>query len=365
MQDRRVQLFNNIMAPYTSRLWAALAAEYQVLVCSCAGAEANRNWADDFSIRFAHVTLPGISLRLNPARYAHLNIGVWRQLRAFRPELVICNGFYPTMMIAALACLFLRIPYIIQNDGWAETMPASPYRGIVRPFMLRHCQGVIACSEKGAAYFRSQGVPAQRVLVVPLAPAWDAPAAVPGHGERQFDLLWVAQVNSSIKNCMFFVEVVAELARRRPGLKVRVVGTGPNKAAMLAALARLPVVVEAQDKVRWDQIVQVFRDARLLLLPSAWEPWGLVCNEAMQCGTPCLVSPHVGAGSELVCEPGGQVLPLDRGAWVAACEHLLEPAAWQAASAAARERAADYAFPAYRDGYLRALARFLDAPLRG
>jgi glycosyltransferase involved in cell wall biosynthesis len=76
----------------------------------------------------------------------------------------------------------------------------------------------------------------------------------------------------------------------------------------------------------------------LLLLPSNREPWGLVCNEALQCGTPCLVSPHVGAANDLVLDGvNGRVLPLDVDRWVIAAAELLgDASAWSAMSERAR-----------------------------
>jgi len=40
--------------------------------------------------------------------------------------------------------------------------------------------------------------------------------------------------------------------------------------------------------------------ADVLILPSSFEPWGLVCNEAMCFGLPVIVSDRVGAAADLV-----------------------------------------------------------------
>jgi glycosyltransferase involved in cell wall biosynthesis len=123
---------------------------------------------------------------------------------------------------------------------------------------------------------------------------------------------------------------------------------------MIAALTESGVALQHDEAVPWDEMLPVFCDARLLLLPSRREPWGLVCNEAMQCGTPCLVSPFVGAADDLVIdEVTGRVLPLDVEQWAQAASRLLDdPAAWhrlsEAGRAAMARRGLDASATAYR-----------------
>lgn len=72
--------------------------------------------------------------------------------------------------------------------------------------------------------------------------------------------------------------------------------------------------------------------------------WGLVCNEAMQCGTPCVVSPFTGAAGELVIDGvSGFVLDLDVIRWADTISTVLaDRAAWAAISDAAVTAVAPY-----------------------
>jgi glycosyltransferase involved in cell wall biosynthesis len=152
------------------------------------------------------------------------------------------------------------------------------------------------------------------------------------------DLIWVAEISDPIKNAGFFVQVAARLKQRRPDLTVRVIGRGPDQHAMLDRLAAAGINVRHDETIAWDEMADALSGAKLLLLPSKREPWGLVCNEALQCGTPCMVSPHVGAADDLVLDGvNGRVLPLEIDRWVAATAELLEDASgWSAMSERAR-----------------------------
>src|ERR1700761_3739691 len=70
--------------------------------------------------------------------------------------------------------------------------------------------------------------------------------------------------------------------------------------------------------------------SRLMLFPSAGEPWGVVANEACAAGVPVIVSPRAGAANDLVRDgDNGRVLPLDVGRWSDAVLALLsDDAAW-------------------------------------
>jgi len=48
------------------------------------------------------------------------------------------------------------------------------------------------------------------------------------------------------------------------------------------------------------QLPDVYRASNLMVLPSEYEPFGVVVNEAMLCSCPVVLSDHVGAGEDLV-----------------------------------------------------------------
>ncbi|MCP1834462.1 glycosyltransferase involved in cell wall biosynthesis [Bradyrhizobium sp. USDA 4532] len=353
----RVVVFNNMITPYTNRLYNELASRgLDLAVLSCTPQEADRSWAGSFTPRYITRTVPGVSIPLSRSRHTHVNIGVGRALHALAPDLLFVNGLYPSMLAGAAWARANGKALALTIDGWRETMPNTAYHRLARPWLLRQCDAVVCCSDKGRAYFRGEGVRADDLFVVPLVPAWDPPAVVPAFDDRPFHLLWCARLNDGAKNAIFFENVAIALGRIVPGLKVRVVGSGAAERRMLARFGGAGIDVSHDRYLPWQAISDVFLQSRLLLLPSLLEPWGLVCNEALQCGVPCLVSPHVGAGGELVRDhDNGYVCALDEQVWVDAARGLLEhPAHWEAMSRQARQSVR-------RDALADAAARFAAA----
>ena len=336
---KRVTILNNMVTPYTNRVYEALWREgVSISVVSCTGQEANRSWGDIGRPIYPHTVLPGRAFRLGSGRYAHVNSGVGTALQRSRPDFLFINGFYPTMLMGAGWALARSLPMGLITEGWSETMPGSIVHRIVRPLVLARCRAVVTNGKKGAAYFRDHGVASERLFEIPLVPAWDAPARVPGFRERPFHLMWCAHLNDAQKNLSFFLDVAERLKQRLPELSVRLIGSGEMEAYALARLKAAAIACQHQPSLDWRQMADAYASARVLMLPSRWEPWGLVCDEALQCGVPCLVSDHVGAGDDVVVSgTNGYVLPLEAAAWVEHCLPLITDAgAWQAFSDGAR-----------------------------
>ncbi|MGX1077859.1 hypothetical protein AB7M45_008469 [Bradyrhizobium elkanii] len=98
----RVVVFNNMITPYTNRLYNELASRgLDLAVLSCTPQEADRAWAGSFTPRYVTRTVPGVSIPLSRSRHTHVNIGIGRALNALAPDLLFVNGLYPSMLAAA------------------------------------------------------------------------------------------------------------------------------------------------------------------------------------------------------------------------------------------------------------------------
>jgi glycosyltransferase involved in cell wall biosynthesis len=170
------------------------------------------------------------------------------------------------------------------------------------------------------------------------------------------------------------IEVLARAWPRVSGpATLVVVGDGPLRPA----LAGLPGVRLLGPLPR-AQMPVAMRAATTLLLPSIptarfTEPWGLVVNEAMEQGTPPVVTAAVGAAAGGLVDDGQTglvVVPGDETALAGAITQLLtDPGLRARLGAQAREAVAPYTYDAMADAFLAALAlarrRRTSAPGRG
>lgn len=100
---------------------------------------------------------------------------------------------------------------------------------------------------------------------------------------------------SAVKNQSFLVDVFSEIARRRPTVKLLVVGEGPMRSALETQVRELGLshhvllVGQRRDVQRLMQAADVF------VLPSLYEGFGTAAVEAQAAGLPSVVSTGVPA----------------------------------------------------------------------
>jgi glycosyltransferase involved in cell wall biosynthesis len=179
------------------------------------------------------------------------------------------------------------------------------------PFLFRHADQVIVPSTGIFEMVRSLGIPAGKITLTPYTVDndwWKAQAAMVnrdtarenlGATSHQPIILFCAKLQPW-KRPMDLLQAFAQAAPEESILVFA--GAGPQRANLEAEAAQLGI----QQRVRFlgfvnqSQLPALYTAANLLVLPSVYEPFAVVVNEAMCCGCPVIVSDQVGAARDLV-----------------------------------------------------------------
>jgi len=215
-----------------------------------------------------------------PARVQELRMAVRLPLllRRLRPSLVhFVHAFPPALPCpGVLTVQDLSFEHDASLMGRRET---TTFRLAV-PRSAHRAARVLAISQRTKDdLVELYGLPEERVVVTPLAADT---AFRPGDGARDAFLLLVGSIEPRKR------PLVAADAARAVGRPLLVVG--PERDAALVAELRARGA-DVRGVVSQDDLVHLYQRASALLLPTAYEGFGLTAAEAMACGTPVVATP--------------------------------------------------------------------------
>ncbi len=247
-------------------------------------------------------------------------------LEQMRPGAVWVHGWGDVFSVAAWSAAWqLGIPVLLRGESHIKCLKGGALRRWLHRQLLGRCFGTVsrflAVGSANRQFYLSYGVPENKIFNVPYAVDNDRFAKADGEVSSAAGL-WRQRLGIGPEDTVigFFGKIKkvkrpdlalravalaeAELpADKRPWLLF--VGDGPWRAH-IEALARkiYPDRTHFLGFQNQSRLPVVYRVADLLVLPSDFEPWGLVVNEAMCAGRPAVVSDRVGAAVDLVKNTG-------------------------------------------------------------
>ncbi len=321
----RVALITNIPAPYRLPVFERVAGQLgdDFIVIFCARIEPNRQW-DLGPLSFRHLYLKERFVCYRGG-YVHNNPDVIKELRRFRPDVVITTGFNPTSLYAWGYSMCRRISHVPMTDGWAGSeLKLGRGHRFIRRLVFWTSDAFIGAGKKSLEMYRMYGILDANLFRSPLSvenPRFQLGA---DSADRPYDLMYAGQIIDR-KLPMFFADVAVRIRRIRGATRVLVIGEGSMRDQMMDRLAEGGIEVEYPGFVTQKDLPGYYRRAKLLLFPTANDPWGIVANEALASGTPVITTPHSGVAHDLVVDGrNGLVLDADVEAWASKVCALLE-----------------------------------------
>lgn len=356
----RVAMVTNIPAPYRLPIYELLSVTPGIAlqVFFCSGREPDRLW-DLEQLRVPHVFLRERCLEWS-GRFIHTNPDVWSRLREFAPDVVVTTGFNPTHLVAFALARARGARHVAMTDGTVDSEASlSAVHRFLRRVVYARSHAFIGASAGSMALYRGFGVPDRAMFKSHLC-ANNLAFAEARTRERDVDFLFCGRFVAS-KSPLFAIEVAAAVGRRLGRRVVMVLlGAGELEGQMRRAADDAGAWLDARFEgfARQSDLPSHYARGRVLLFPSAGEPWGVVANEACAAGVPVIASPHAGASGDLVHDgDNGRVLPLDATLWAdAAIELLRDEAAWRRMSARCLELVDEYTYANAAAGIAAAVA---------
>jgi glycosyltransferase involved in cell wall biosynthesis len=331
MPDRRYRVLAvathpvQYMTPIFRRMAKHPLLDFQVAYCTLRGAEAGHDPEFGASIQWDVPLLDGYSWTHVPNRgsgaesfFGLFNPRMWKLIRSAKYDAVLCFIGYvrATFWMALLAAKLSRSAFLFGTD----TTTLAPrdgrawkaaFKKIFWPRLFRLADQVLVPSSGSRDVMLSLGIPGDRVTLTPYSVDndWWMQQASQVHRSAVRDA-WGARPDTSV------VLFCAKLQPwKRPADLLRAfakanlsdalllfAGEGPLRSQLESEAASLGVAsrVRFLGFVNQSQLPAVYASADLMVLPSEYEPFAVVVNEAMCCGCPVVASDRVGAARDLV-----------------------------------------------------------------
>jgi glycosyltransferase involved in cell wall biosynthesis len=324
------------MAPLFRLMASEPALDLHVAYCSLRGAQAALDPDFQVSVEWDLPLLDGYSWSEIPNRgsgnesfWGLRNPGLKSLIRDGEFDAVLCYLGYVCASFwivrnaakaAGSAFLFGTDAHSLQpRDGksWKVAAKKSFW-----PWLFRQADQVLVPSSATLELMRSLGIPAERITLTPYAvdnPWWKTQSKkVDREAVRK---QWSAEPDSAVilfcaklqswKRPLDLLRAFSEAAVERSILVFA--GDGPERCRLQEEAAKLDVLqrVRFLGFVNQSQLPAVYSSADVMVLPSDYEPFAVVVNEAMCCGCPVVASDRVGAARDLVAPLGpGFVFPV-------------------------------------------------------
>ena len=313
------------MAPIYRRMASHPRLELQVAFCTLRGAEDGYDTEFGRNVKWDVPVLEGYSwvhvANKGPGDESFFglnNPGLWSLIRDGRFDAVLAFTGYrrASFWIAWWRARLSGIAFLFGTDAASLDSRDSKswkrsFKRLSWPLLYRLATHVIVPSTATRDLMISLGLPAERVTLTPYSVDndwWFAQSAAVDRAAVRNS--WRVPVDAMVvlfcaklqpwKRPMDLLRAFA-MARLEDSYLI-FAGTGAQKEELESEAASMGVT----DRVRFlgfvnqTQLPGVYASADLMVLPSEYEPFAVVVNEAYCCGCPVVVSDRVGAGPDLV-----------------------------------------------------------------
>ena len=269
--------------------------------------------------------------------------------KAWRPDVVHAHDWLVAHPAIALAEHF-DVPLVStihateagRHSGWVAGRISRQVHA-VESWLVHESDSLITCSRSMSDEITElfgPGLAETRVIRNGIdAALWPFAERKPRNGPAR--LLYLGRLEYE-KGVHEAIAAMPRIRRTHPGTTLTIAGDGTQQDWLIGQARKHKVLkaIEFVGRVDHEQLVALLHDADAAVLPSHYEPFGIVALEAAATGAP-LVTSNVGGLDEAVIdgETGVSFPPRDVAALASAVRAVLDdPAAAQRRAVAARER---------------------------
>lgn len=322
---KKVILITNILSPYRIPLFNYInqKGDFNFKVIVLAEKEQNREWQlAKEKIKFNYEVLPGWHLFFRTKRReipVHFNIGVFRQLLKYKPDVVITSGYDSlAYWVTFFYSKIFKKKYIL----WDETTLLSAggikgLRGLLKKIIIRGADRYIASGTKAKEYLEYFGAKVKNIFfslsTVDVDYFYNKTVQFRSSSNflldrNKYPKLLVLYIGQLIKRKGIGQVLKSLNTLKDPEIGFMILGSGPEEKKLKEFCNENNLKnVFFEGFHQQEELPKYYAMADIFILPSFEEVWGLVVNEALASGLYVLCSKYAGAAYDLINNENGVI----------------------------------------------------------
>jgi len=297
-----------------------------------------------------------------------LNFGIIPFLFRNRPQIVICFSFNPTIFLAVLVLKLLKSKIGWLSDSW---LGKDKYITFIQKMARKLVFNLFPDAFIGASIqtlnmykYYNKNIPDESLFLSALCADNDYfKEKMEGKSiKKKYDIMFSGRIENK-KNPIFLADVALKLKEKLGNCRLLIIGDGDAKLKneMFNILKVNGIDYHFPGFIKHNKLPEYYSQAKILLLPTSVDCWGVVINEAMVSALPVITTNMTAAAEELVLDGrNGFVLPLDSALWAEKIVSLLNsPEKFKSFSKCARETVEQFNFEKAAEGIIAAF-EYLD-----
>lgn len=317
MEVKKILIITNIPNAYRIPLFNEINRELKEkgiqlnVIFGARGFKRIKSVVDLNDCQFEHRVLSSANLFLfNREKTVCTYSGLYKFIRKFQPDKIITIGYSIATMKLWVRSFFRKTPYIIWSGSIKTTARNdSFFRKMQRSILIKRASGFIAYGIKAKEYFKSFGVPDSKISIA-------VNTVDTAFFEQETKKLRASQTPDNLKHLTYIgyltprknvqklLEVVAILSLKRKDFILDIVGDGKSRKKLTSFTEKnhLTPFVKFHGFKQKKELPAFLAQSSCFLFQTDFDIWGLVLNEAMAAGVPCMASVNAGAVYDLIRE---------------------------------------------------------------
>ncbi|MFM7016001.1 MAG: glycosyltransferase family 4 protein [Bacteroidota bacterium] len=262
----------------------------------------------EFNFDYSYLNNEAITIGGNAENAYFSYKGLKRVLKIEQPDLIIVSGFSSATLKVFSFSLFHKTPYLIWNGSIEKKgRKDSIIRTFQRKLLTRFAKGFIAYGTKAKSYLVGLGAHPSKVFIAintvdtSFYDIETSKLRATTYNDGVHHFIYLGYLVPR-KNVGLLIDIAYLLKQQRSDFCIDIIGDGESKAKLESKVQELNLC----DQIKFHGFKQknelpiYFANTEALLFQTDFDIWGLVLNEAMAAGLPCLSSIHAGASTDLI-----------------------------------------------------------------